>query len=366
MIRRLRAFVVFSLLLGLVTSPASAFTFNLINDGSSQVLTWVWEYQQSTFYSCHSSPFPCGNVNASNGRIPQQGIAFNILLKAGGMLDWTASSGSLKTVAIPTVYVRPSNNFQWANAWAAVNARDTPLDFIVSGEPGDPFPLDLQLLIRPRLLANVDHFTYPNGGQADLFVQMEMSVSVNGLEVTKDTLTRQYSRANGQQGSYPLAFPKGTSNNVVVPGVTNGSVVSIRMWAYVQGYATGNSILYLYSPYGDGPAIEIQVSDANAVAVEDQPLTAALSLAASPNPARGPARISYVLPRASDVRLAIYDVAGHRIARLRDGREPAGRAEVTWSGKSDDGRLAPAGIYLVELMAGPERRVQRLAVFGGQ
>jgi len=64
--------------------------------------------------------------------------------------------------------------------------------------------------------------------------------------------------------------------------------------------------------------------------------------------------------------VSVYDVAGHRVAQLRNGREPAGPGEVIWSGRSDEGPMAPAGIYLVELVAGTERRVQRLAVLGGR
>jgi len=367
MLVRRRSMVAMVLATALLSSPASAFTFGLAGDGSSQQLTWLWEYIQTSYHSCLSSPTPCGNVSSTSGRIPLQGFSFGIPLKTGGMLDWTASSGSLKTVALTTVYARPTgspNGFSWVNDWAAVNARETPLDFVVLGEPGDPFPLDLQLLVRPKLVGSVDHYSYPNS-DATLFLQIQMSVTVDGVVVSQDTLTREYTRANGQLESYALGLPKGASNGAVVH-VTNGSLVSIMMWQYMRCTANAPAFVYTYSSYGEGPALEIEITNANAVAVDDGAPLARLSLAASPNPMKGSARITYALPKAADMRVSVYDVAGHRVAQLRNGREPAGPGEVIWSGRSDEGPMAPAGIYLVELVAGTERRVQRLAVLGGR
>ena len=357
------SFVTVALSLATLTTSASAFTFGLAGDGSSQRLTWLWEYIQSQYYSCQSSPTPCGNIAATSGRIPLQGVGVSIQVHTGGMLDWTASSGSLKAVALTTAYARPSG-MSWVSDWAAVDAREVPLDFVVLGEPGDPFPLDLQLLIRPKLVGSVDHYSYPNS-EATLFLQMQMSVTVDGQVVSQDTLTREYTRANGQQGSYTLAFPKGGANGAVVHA-TNGSLVRIMMWAYQRCTATAPAFVTSYSAYGDGPAIEIEISNANAVAVADGPLPAQTSLAASPNPSQGSTRITYALPKAADVRLSIYDLHGRRVATLREGRESGGPGQVSWNATSEEGRPLPTGIYLVELVAGAERRVRRLAILNGR
>lgn len=361
MVTRSKPLVATVLALSIFTTPASSFTFGIAGDGSSQQLNWFWEYIQSgSFQSCMTSH--CGSfILATSGRIPLQGSTFSPRYAAGGMLDWTASSGLLRAVAMPRVYslLRTSGSMTWASAWGSIDARATPLEFVVLGEQGDPFPLNVQLLIRPRLVGSVDFFTWPNG-ESNLYMQMEMSVSVNGEVVSQDTLTRDYTRANGQQETYSLAH---TGHGAVV-NATNGTLIGISMWAYARATATGPADVYPYSPYGEGPAIEILVSDANTVAVEEEPAPAGLSLAASPNPMKHSARIAYTLPKTADVRVSIYDISGHRIARLRDGRSPAGPGEVTWGGRSDEGTLVPAGIYLVELMAGVERRVRRLAVLG--
>jgi hypothetical protein len=128
----------------------------------------------------------------------------------------------------------------------------------------------------------------------------------------------------------------------------------------MRGIVTNPGTIDAYSSYGDGLEVEIEISNANAVGIEDEPVAAAFSLGASPNPARGPARISYVLPRASNVRLAVYDVAGHQVTTLVDRWQDAGRGEVSWDGRSASGDPVAAGIYVMELVAGAERRVQKL------
>jgi hypothetical protein len=255
---------------------------------------------------------------------------------------------------------------QWANAWGAIDARATPLDFVVTGEPGDPFPLDLTLQIYPRLLGNVEHYSYLGGSEAELYIQVDLSVSLNGQIVTRDTLTRDFVRSDGQQANYALSMPKGAGNSVLIPGITNGSWISIQAWIYARTYATTPAFCRPYSDYGDGPALEIVVRNASAVGVEDESVSANLSLAASPNPARGSARVSYTLPRDGEVRLSLYDVAGHRVSRLRDRHEPAGRREIVWNGRDENGRALPAGVYLLELVTGTERRTRRLVVLSGR
>src|SRR5205085_9039504 len=51
-----------------------------------------------------------------------------------------------------------------------------------------------------------------------------------------------------------------------------------------------------------------------------------------PNPARARVDIPFVLARGQPVGIAVYDVAGHEIARVFEGRSAAGAGTVTWSG----------------------------------
>lgn len=76
-----------------------------------------------------------------------------------------------------------------------------------------------------------------------------------------------------------------------------------------------------------------------------------------PNPFNPSTRLPFVLARAGQVRLAVYDLRGAQVAVLADGWQAAGRHEVRW----EAGRLA-SGVYVAVLETGGERRVQRLTL----
>jgi hypothetical protein len=63
-----------------------------------------------------------------------------------------------------------------------------------------------------------------------------------------------------------------------------------------------------------------------------------------PNPARAQATIRYALPRATDVRLALYDVLGRRVQVLARGERRSGRHKMS----INVSRLA-SGLYLYRL-----------------
>lgn len=78
-----------------------------------------------------------------------------------------------------------------------------------------------------------------------------------------------------------------------------------------------------------------------------------------PNPTARTARIRFALPAAGHVRLSIFDVAGREVARLVDAPLAAGHHTRSWPALE---QRAAAGVYYLELAAGGERRVRRLAV----
>ena len=64
-----------------------------------------------------------------------------------------------------------------------------------------------------------------------------------------------------------------------------------------------------------------------------------------PNPFNPSTRIEFALERPSSVELAVFDLAGHRLATLEQGTLAAGEHHVTWNGRADDGTPAAAGQY---------------------
>lgn len=93
------------------------------------------------------------------------------------------------------------------------------------------------------------------------------------------------------------------------------------------------------------------------VAVEEVPAAAVASFAAAPNPARTAAAVRFTLAAPAEVRVAVYDALGRRVALVAGGMLPAGAHAVPMSVGA-----WPAGVYLVRLQAGAHARVQPLVV----
>jgi aminopeptidase N len=86
--------------------------------------------------------------------------------------------------------------------------------------------------------------------------------------------------------------------------------------------------------------------------VDDLVPAAQVALSSYPNPFNPATKLVYELPRASAVRLEIYDVAGRRVATLVEAQRPAGHHEVAWDGRDDAGAQLPSGTYFGRLVAG--------------
>ena len=80
-----------------------------------------------------------------------------------------------------------------------------------------------------------------------------------------------------------------------------------------------------------------------------------------PNPATRDISLDYALPRAAEVSLAVFDLAGRRVIDLVRGWQPAGVHHARWDFRDASGRTAPAGQYLVKLRVA-DRVVTRRAI----
>jgi hypothetical protein len=82
----------------------------------------------------------------------------------------------------------------------------------------------------------------------------------------------------------------------------------------------------------------------------------------SRNPAQDLARFRFALPERARVELAVFDVAGRKVAELVRAELPAGEHEALWTLHGPDGRRAPAGIYLARFRAGGHESMTRVVV----
>ncbi|MFC1573042.1 T9SS type A sorting domain-containing protein, partial [Candidatus Eisenbacteria bacterium] len=82
----------------------------------------------------------------------------------------------------------------------------------------------------------------------------------------------------------------------------------------------------------------------------------------SPNPFKAQTQIHFAIPDDRTADLAVYSVNGRRIATLVNGPLPAGHHMVTWTGRDDQGRLLPSGVFLYRLTAGDYVETKRLTL----
>lgn len=123
---------------------------------------------------------------------------------------------------------------------------------------------------------------------------------------------------------------------------------------------------YLYragaAPYNLGIAdpseMVVEFVDAAAVSASHaNPLSAdGLSLGvATPNPFRKKTLWLLTCGKTSHYRAAVYDLTGHKIATLHDGRLAAGTHTMIWNGRTDSGSPVGTGSYVLVIDSGASR-----------
>ncbi|MEW6753111.1 MAG: FG-GAP-like repeat-containing protein [Candidatus Latescibacterota bacterium] len=77
-----------------------------------------------------------------------------------------------------------------------------------------------------------------------------------------------------------------------------------------------------------------------------------------PNPFNSGTTLRFDLPQAAAVELAVYNLAGQKVATLVQGEREAGGYTVTWDGRDTAGRPLGSGVYLCQLRASGQARGQ--------
>jgi len=83
---------------------------------------------------------------------------------------------------------------------------------------------------------------------------------------------------------------------------------------------------------------------------------------AAPNPFNPTTVLSFELTAASPVNLSVYDVSGHRIATIMNDTFVAGRHQIIWNGRDQQGNLVSSGVYFYRIEAGSFAETKRLVL----
>jgi len=94
---------------------------------------------------------------------------------------------------------------------------------------------------------------------------------------------------------------------------------------------------------------------------EAQPFTYALR-ANVPNPFNPVTKITFELPEAGRVTLAVFDIRGRRVRQLVDEAKQPGRYDVDWNGTDDNGHRLASGVYFCRMEAGAFRETMRMTL----
>ena len=146
----------------------------------------------------------------------------------------------------------------------------------------------------------------------------------------------------------------------------------------VVGKSTGTSVGYMVPDTTSRAMLEVVARKGDAVVAtfltdpfvveleavgsgEGAPRAFGLVLA-SASPAHGSVRLALQLARAGEALAEVFDIRGARVRTLVRGVQPAGRHELVWDGRRDDGGVSPAGLYLVRARSGGETRTLRVAM----
>jgi hypothetical protein len=79
-----------------------------------------------------------------------------------------------------------------------------------------------------------------------------------------------------------------------------------------------------------------------------------------PNPFNVGTTISFYLPEAAQVELAVYNVLGQRVLGILDEHLPPGSHDALWDGRNEDGDYCSSGVYLYRLKAGSFTEARRM------
>jgi hypothetical protein len=111
----------------------------------------------------------------------------------------------------------------------------------------------------------------------------------------------------------------------------------------------------------DTDIIALQVLAADPAGVPSPTQPAVVFARQRPNPTSTPMTLRFALPRATHVRLSIYDAGGRRVRELVAGQRPAGEQAVAWDLRDARGAAVMPGLYIARLEAEGRSLIQKLA-----
>ncbi len=81
-----------------------------------------------------------------------------------------------------------------------------------------------------------------------------------------------------------------------------------------------------------------------------------------PNPFNASTEFVLDVPKASEVRIEVFDLLGKRVSTLVDGDLETGRHRIVWHGRDDKGRDLPSGVYLYRIVTDDFEQTRKMTL----
>lgn len=229
-------------------------------------------------------------------------------------------------------------------------------------------------------LHRVEFWTNDATVRVDVYVYQDFTGgTLQDLLAAVEDLSFEHAGYHSVPLDEPLAMAAGTSYHVAVrlqnlsytyplPVDQQGAYAAERTWISLDG----GTWYDLGAMYSCEAGIRIRTSPHTVLATGDdaQPPATPPTLPdqgfaldpAWPNPFNPATSLAFTLDRPLTVNLRIYDLQGRLVRTLVAAERSAGRHHVSWSGRDDQERLVPAGVYLCRLDDGQRTRSRRLVL----
>ena len=157
--------------------------------------------------------------------------------------------------------------------------------------------------------------------------------------------------------AYQMSSP--AENDTIRWQVLNGGGA---MWLETASYKLSSSLGQSITGTQDGPTKNvytgfwnpriIQMTPVEWEETQEAQLPNEFGLSQNfPNPFNPATVIEYALPRASEVKIQIYNILGQKVRDLVDERQEPGYKTIHWDGKDQNGTEVSSGIYFYRIVA---------------
>ncbi|MBD3368540.1 MAG: T9SS type A sorting domain-containing protein [Candidatus Eisenbacteria bacterium] len=200
----------------------------------------------------------------------------------------------------------------------------------------------------------------PNDGVYEWTVDVDVSDDCL-IRVTTDSSPSVSDMSDGAFSVYqPVTWLAATP---VEGDVDAGSSETIELTFDATGLIEGDYLADIVVTSNGGDPVTVPVTlHVSDTGVEGRISSELVLFGNYPNPVGPATNIYFSIPEPSRASVSIYDVAGRRVKTIRSETMPAGRHELSWDGRNNEGERVSSGVYFYRLEAAGESRNAKLLV----